>query len=351
MGSIYRRGKVYWIKYYHKGKQIRESSRSDKKEVAKRLLKSREGVVAEGKLPGIYFDKVEVQELLCDCLTDQEVNKRKSIVRTNICCAHLSQFFGAMKVPQVTSAKINEYIHMRMGEGAKNATINRELAVLKRSFNLAARCTPPKVSAIPHIPMLKANNVRQGFFERDEFLVLRDALPHDLKPVATFAYCVGWRKSEILNLTWDRIDLNEGIVRLEAGETKNDAPRTLCLDGQLRELFKGQRRNRRLGCPYVFHRDGKKIKRPEKAWDAACQKAKVGHKLFHDLRRTAVRNMVRAGIPERVAMMVSGHKTRSVFDRYNIVSLDDLKLAASKISSHLAGTVTGTVDDSWSATP
>jgi integrase len=346
MGSIYRRGKICWIKYYHKGRQIRESSRSNKKEVAKRLLKRREGELAERRLPGVYLDKVTFDELAQDLLTDYEVNGKKSLWRARISCDHLLRHFAGVRVPDITSARIRRYVHVRMEEGASNATVNRELAALKRSFNLAAQCTPPKVSSVPYIPMLRESNSRCGFFEREEFLALRKELPCHLRPVVAFAYYTGWRKSEILNLTWDRVDLSDGVIRLEAGETKNDAPRTVYLGSELKTLMKEQKRNRQLGCPYLFHRDGQKIKNFRDAWLAACTRAKIGQRLFHDLRRTAVRNMVRAGVPERVAMMVSGHKTRSVFDRYNIVNPTDLRLAAERTEAYLTGTISGTVEGS-----
>lgn len=245
-----------------------------------------------------------------------------------------------MKVTQINTPKINEYIQKRLGEGAMNATINRELAALKRMFNLGARQTPPRVDRIPHIPMLKENNVRKGFFEHGDFLALRDALPEYLKGFATFGYKTGWRKAEIETLTWSQVDREQGIVRLEPGDTKNDDGRTVYLDSELQEVFKAQWEKRKAAkkiLPYVFpNEDGTdRIKDFRGAWQKACKESEVGKRLFHDLRRTAVRNMVRSGIPERVAMMISGHKTRSVFDRYNIVSDSDLKLAASRQEAYL----------------
>ncbi len=205
---------------------------------------------------------------------------------------------------------------------------------------MGARQTPPKVDRVPYIPMLKENNIRKGFFEHGDYLALKDALPSYLKGFATFAYKTGWRESEIANLTWNRIDLEGGIVRLEAGETKNDEGRTVYLDEELREVFNHQWQARKKAqrlLSYVFpNKDGKgRIVDFRKAWDKACQDVGIGKRLFHDFRRTAVRNMVRAGIPERVAMMISGHKTRSVFERYNIVSDTDLKEAAQRQEAYL----------------
>ena len=237
--------------------------------------------------------------------------------------------------------------------GAKNATINRELAALKRMLNLGARQTPPKVDRLPHIPMLKENNTRKGFFEHGDFLALRDALPSYLKNFVTFAYKVGWRMSEITGLTWNQVDLELGIVRLEVGESKNKEARTVYLDEELKQIFNHQwelRKTNEALLPYVFLNDKgfDKIKRFDKAWKRACKDAKIVVRLFHDFRRTAVRNMVRSGIPERVAMMISGHKTRSVFDRYNIVNDEDLKMAAQKQEEYLNSqmdTISGTIVD------
>ena len=351
MGMIYKRGRVYWIKYYRNGKPYRESTKSTKEADAKRLLKKREGEISSGKLPGIHFDKVRFDELAADFLADYRINQRKSLDRAELCVEHLRKMFEGMRIPSIDTSKINAYIEKRLVEGAANATINRELSALKRMLNLGARQTPPKVNRVPYIPMLKESNTRKGFFEHWEFVALRDALPDYLKGYVTFAYKVGWRKEEISSLTWSQVDRKNWIVCLHPGDAKNDEARTVYLDEELIEIFRRQwegRKNDVKLTPFVFPNwNGQgKIKNFITAWNTACKNAKVGHKIFHDLRRTAVRNMVRAGIPERVAMMVSGHKTRSVFDRYNIVNDTDLKLAAQRQEAYLQsqmGTISGTI--------
>ena len=345
MGSIYKRGQIYWIQYYRNGKPYRESTRIKKEADAKRLLKRREGEVSEGKLPGVYFDKVRFDELAEDFLTDYRINQRKSLKRAREGIGHLKQVFEGVRAVDINTPKIQAYIEDRLNKGAANATINRELAALKRMLNLGARQTPPKVDRVPYIPMLREDNTRKGFFEHGDFIALRDALPDYLKGFVTFAYKTGWRVSEIQELTWSQVDLDQGIVRLEPGEAKNDEARTVYLDDELKELFNHQQEDRKKSgklTPYVFPGgDGKdRIKDFRKAWNKACEEAEIGKRLFHDFRRTAIRNMIRAGIPERVAMMVSGHKTRSVFDRYNIVNDADLKLAAQRQESYLQAQTT-----------
>ena len=328
----------------------RESTKSKKETDAKKLLRLREGELAQGKLPSITFERVKFDELAEDFLRDYRINQKKSLFRAEISVKHLKKRFEGCPIPQITSPQIQAYIEHRLSEGVANATINRELAALKRMLNIGARQTPPKVNRVPYISMLKENNVRKGFFEHAEFVVLRDALPDYLKGFVTFAYKTGWRVSEIAGLTWNQVDLDNGIVRLESGETKNDEGRTVYLDDELQGVFNHQWKVRKNLLPYVFlnEKGTDKVKRFDKSWKTACKKAKIGHRQFHDFRRTAVRNMVRAGIPEGVAMKISGHKTRSIFDRYNIVNVADLKLAAQRQESYLQAqkdTISSTVHD------
>lgn len=340
MGSIYKRGRIYWIAYCQHGRQLRESSKSEKESDAKRLLKKREGEVVDGNIPGFYFDRVRYDDLAEDYRRDYRINGRKSIERVEASLKHLKATFEGYRITEITTPRIEKYIEKRMEEGAMNGTINRELAALKRMMNLGARQTPPKVNRVPFIPMLKEGAPRKGFFEHGDFLALRDALPDHMKGFVTFAYRTGWRKSEISRLTWAQVDLENGTARLEVGETKNNEGRTVYLDDELKGVLRAQKKAQKGKgkiSPYVFPgTDGKdRISDFRDTWATACKKAGIGKRLFHDFRRTAVRNMVRAGVPERVVMMVSGHKTRTIFDRYNIVSEEDLKAAAKKQETYL----------------
>ncbi len=318
------------------------------------------GEIIIGRFIGPDAEKVTVSELADGVVTDYRVNEQDSLDKAIRSANRIKGFFGNAKAHSVGGDLIKRFITRRQEERSANATINRELAFLKRAFNLGIQAE--KIVRKPYIPMLKENNVRTGFFEYGEFIALRNALPDYFKPVATFAYYTGWRKEEILRLRWNQVDLQAGEIRLNAGTTKNDEGRVIALDGELLETLQAQWERRKvvtipgqtptLLCPYVFHRNGKPIKDIRDVWQSACVKVGLGRfievetngekkteyvgKLFHDFRRTAVRDMVRAGIHERVAMMISGHKTRSVFDRYNIVSPDDLREAARRRQEHVA---------------
>ena len=187
--------------------------------------------------------------------------------------------------------------------------------------------------------MLKENNVRTGFFEREQFEAVRGQLPEARRAMVTFAFITGWRiNSEVLPLQWRQVNFETGRVCLDAGATKNDQAREFPLTAELRALLVAQRAHtdavqREKGeiVPWVFHRAGRRIAYFRGAWAGACKRAALPGRIPHDFRRTAVRNLVRAGIPERVAMTMTGHKTRSVFERYNIVSQGDLDDAARRL--------------------
>ena len=236
----------------------------------------------------------------------------------------------------------------------RNATINRELAWLKQMFTLAIDAG--QLMGRPKITMLPENKARQGFFESEQFQSVLKHLPDDLRPPVQFAYITGWHiKSEVLTREWRHVDFKVGTVCLEPGEAKNKEPSTFVMTTELRGLLEKQQAERdRLkkrglmsgfGSDLVFFRmvaeerggDKKpqRIKSLTKAYKKACAQAGLPGRIPHDLRRSAVRRFVRLGIPDGVAMKLTGHKTRSVFERYNIVSDADLRDAAAKLDAAL----------------
>jgi integrase len=283
-----------------------------------------------------------LRELCDDLINDYVVNKRRSLQKAKRSVRHLLDFFKDARAADLTTDKIRAFIKKRQAEGLSNAEINRELAALKRALNLVLQAQ--KIYHKPFIPMLKANNIRRGFFEYPQFIAVREALPEHLRPVVTFAFLTAWRKEEVLSLQWHQVDPEEGLIRIEPGITKGEEGRQIFLNRELRFVLKTQWTNRRADCPYVFHRAGRPMKGFRRSWERAVRETSLTGKLFHDFRRTGVRNMIRSMVPERVAMAISGHKTRSVFDRYHIVSDTDLREAARRIDArYRARTVTKTV--------
>jgi integrase len=343
-GCIYQRSKspFWWAKIvpYKGGKAIFESTKRTRKDHAETYLDERLKDY-QMDLGHVRPEQVTFTELAEDLKTDYRIQGRKSLDRLENSITHLEKVFSNMRVMEINTARVKRYIDLRQNEEAQNGTINRELAALSKMLNLGAEHTPRKVLAVPHIPKLKEANPRKGFFEYGEYQAVLEQLPEFYRGPVTFAYYTGWRQGEVLALQWGNVDFQENAVTLDVGTTKNEEGRVVYMTGELKSLLQAQWEKRRASgklLPYVFPNESgtnRIVKtRFNRAWQSAREKAGYPHKLYHDLRRTAVRNMVRAGIPERVAMMISGHKTRSIFDRYNIVDDKDLKQAAEKIGAY-----------------
>jgi integrase len=301
--------------------------------VAKKLLKKRIGEVSQARLLGANQDRLTFDDLAQALLADYQINGRRSLRSARLSISHLRKFFGFDRAVDITTDRIKAYAADRQKAKAANASINRELAALKRMFSLAVE--DGRLSHIPYIPTLEEDNARQGFLDHSAFVSLRANLSEYLRDPITFLYLSGWRLGELKALEWRDVDLAGNVVRLRPEISKNKDGRLLPLSGELLEIMDRALANRRFDSPFVFNREGEPIGDFRKAWSSACKAAGLHPILVHDLRRTAVRNMVRAGIADRVAMTLSGHKTRSIFDRYNIVSEADLAHAAERLQDHL----------------
>jgi len=355
-GSIYKlKGtRFWWISYYSGGKRRAESSESTRKGDAERLLAQRLGDKARGVVVAPGVGRITFEEAAQAVLDDFRANGKRSIdVVERRIEKHLAPAFGGRRMAGISVAHVAAYTAKRKGDvvvvrkarkeedgtdvpavtrPVSNGEVNRELQVLKRMFNLAVQ--QGRLLSRPHVAMLREDNVRTGFFEPDQLAAVVRRLPLELGAVIRFAAVTGWRvPSEVLLLQWKNVDLRAGEVWLDPGATKNREGRTWPLTAELRAVLEAQwaeherlRTGGRL-CPWVFHRDGERIISLHRAWRTACRGAGCPGRIPHDLRRTAVRNLVRAGVPEAVAMKLTGHKTRSVFERYNIVSSGDLRAA------------------------
>jgi integrase len=356
-GRVFTRGGRWWIAYYapKNGKSVerREPAvvedhgrvRPAKTETeAKRHLRRRRdevGAHRTGAQPfkGPQQERIEFSALLDALVADYRTKGLASLGSLESRLKHVRDYFNSYKALAVTADDVRRYIANRRGHGAAEATIQRELEAIRRAFTLAAE--DGRLAFTPVIPTLSIGqtNARQGFLSRADFQALLDSFEEsDLRDFVEWAWWSGARKGESAKLRWEYLDRDTWTITIPASITKTKQPRTLELeaDRPLRAVIERRIAARRLDCPFIFHRAGEPIREFRQAWATACRKANLPGVLFHDLRRSAIRNMIRGGTDYAVAMKISGHRTRSVFDRYNITSPEDIKAAISRTADYVS---------------
>jgi integrase len=354
--GLYLRGRTWWIRY--RGPRpdgswgdVRQSAKTGDEKKARKLLdrKRREAANARDGIEGYLSpqsERVTGGELLDGLKRNYETRKLKGLRQVKVHIAPLREHFGSMRAIAIKrGSQIDIYVAKRR-KAVSDATIDRELELLRRAYTLSDL---PK-SFWPHVPKLvkQGANARQGFFEQDEFERVVAELPEVLRDVTRWAYATGMRRGEILSLTWSGYDRETKTIRLAARDSKSGKGRVIPLKSwpDLAAIIDRRLSVRRLDCHLIFHNgNGERIGEFSRTWQRVCERAKVRGRVFHDLRRTAVRNMIRAGIDPTVAKRISGHETDSVFERYNIVDEEDLAEALAKRAEFEGRTISRTSDE------
>jgi integrase len=324
-------GKVYWIEYYMNGQRRRERIGPNKNAAQQRLRE-----VLKLRTEERFIDKDPAAKLtfgeLCNWyLGLPEVKAKDSHDRDKHFIAHLKRLLGeGIKIKDITPGKIEGYQRQRLSEPSKshpgkNVTpceINKEVTALKVIFNRAVRHGKLKLNPIVQVKRLPENNVRQRILTSEEFNVLLDASEAHLKPIIQMAYYMGMRRDEIIRLTWSEVDLKKGFIRLPAERTKTDSPRNIPIHPEVKAIL--ERLPRGLYTDRVFLRNGQSFNEIKHSFQTACRRAGIDDFTFHDLRHCALNNLRKAGNDFFQIMAMSGHKTMSVFKRYNLVTEEEL---------------------------
>jgi hypothetical protein len=350
-GRVFQRGGVFWVAYYRHGKEIRESAHTTDQEKAKKFLHTRREASKTPTFVSPQAKKLRFEDL-CDLLRlDYKRKRNRSRLESKL--TRLAEVFAGDRALDITTDRIDRYIEAREKAKARPATINRELAALRRAFRLAV--DKKLLPTMPAITLLsEADNVREGFVDAPEFAALLAKLTElgaaDVADAAEFAYLTCLRRGNVLGAVWPwfKLELDRsgvvvaGSVRLPGTVTKNKKPLSLALNRRLVALI-GRRWEQRIpDCPFVFHREGQPLVRFEGPWNAACDAVGLPRTLFHDLRRSGARNLRRAGVAEHVIQRIGGWKTASMFKRYDIVDERDLRDAGERLEMFLDTEMTAT---------
>lgn len=337
-GSLFQRRSGFWVlQFFDRGVRHRINTRTCRRTEAVKQLTEILAQVNRGEFNPPERNPVRVENLFSRAEQDRLANRPSSVEELRRRWKHLKPAFAVRHAAKVTTDHVRAYILYRREEGAQNATINRELATLKRMFRLALQDTPPPVKTVPYIPLLKEDNVRRGFVEAVDFarlVTVAEACGELWLPVfLELAYTYGWRRGELLGLRVGQVSFASRTIRLDPGTTKNGEGREVVMtsrvEHRLREACTGKEPR-----AFVFSRrqDGaKEVRDFRKAWLQLTERAGLPGLLVHDLRRSAAKAARRAGVPESVVMAMGGWKTAAMFRRYAIVSTSDQQAAVDRL--------------------
>jgi integrase len=337
-GRIFQRGAKWWVSFYVDGREQRESAKtSDEDKARKYLQKCLKRVHAHEEDPSKQFltqrDRRRTIADLMDALRTNFELRGKASPQNLSNIRRVKHDFGNTRATMLSAETIADYIRDQLASGYRKATVNRWTEILRQGYSLAALPAPKIVN------LDETDNVRRGFFSQDEIRALIANLPADLADFVLFGWCTGMRKGEIASLRWE--DLDGDLLTLRGENAKSGDARTIPCEGELSELL-ARRRERRavkvggavMLCDLIFHRQGNPIREFRKAWRTACRIAVIPGRLFHDLRRSAVRDLVRSGVSQNVAMSISGHRSPSMFERYNITDDRDQRQALQQVQQY-----------------
>jgi integrase len=299
---------------------------------ARRAWRDLRREVTAGRYRGPGEERITVSDLLDAYRTDLLTRGAKSMVSFEAHAKAVQEALGTVKAVDVTADHVNRVRRTWLAAGKAEATTDRYLETLRGAYRLAVKQRRLGHDRVPYFELIHPNNRRTGFVDEEVFWSLYRALPDVYADAALFAYRSGWRRGEVQRLTWERVDFSARECRLY--DSKNGRGRVLPLEGELSDVIQRRQAARAFETArgpvlsvYVFHRAGQPLGDWRKAWRRACGIAGVPRLLFHDFRRSAVRNLTRAGVASVVAMEITGHRTRSVFDRYNIATTDEAREA------------------------
>lgn len=333
-----RQSNVWWLDYGVAGVRYRESSKKTSKREALDLLRDRIGKRKDNTLTG-RPDRVTLADLKEGLRKHYARAGNASWKRAAQAFTHLDAFFGeTAKAIAITKARVSDYQDARLAAGAARNSIRYEIGVLSAAFGVAV--DQDLLVTKPVFKQPAEGDKRTGFIETTDFAVLVANLPRDVADLVRFLRMTGWRRGEGTGLLWAQVDWNDehypgehdepvpgpnACVRIGEADTKGGDARTFPLAGaaELRDLLLARWRVR--DGLHVFHRKGEPIGDFRKVWSKACKTAGLEGRLVHDLRRSAARDFRRAGVSEGVIMKLCGWKTRDMFDRYDIHSLEDLQ--------------------------